>query len=217
MGKPVALPIIIIKDVDFTYDVFKTVCTEVIETTPQEVCKYKYDNKLEDTYGKTYEVTFEKKTNYELITVCHPGYGNYNSQPGYGGYGSHSYHKSFNWKLQGCKDVMQETHYRSPVVTNVKVPVQVSYPEPTIECYDKPIELPVIQCADIQEERTIQVPMTENYEVSVDICRSKLVDPSCKKATLELPKQVCQELNLGYETVDTYSKPEPSYAPSPYA
>merc|ERR1711981_1090575 len=42
--EPLALPIKIIKDVDYTYDIFKTVCIETTETRPQKVCKYTYDN-----------------------------------------------------------------------------------------------------------------------------------------------------------------------------
>jgi len=176
---PVALPIKIIVDVDFTYTVTRTVCTESIDVIPQEVCTYSYDQKTEDTTAKTVEVTFEKQTDVQMVTVCQPGHG-------YGGYG-HNY----------CKEVAQETAYNVPVVTPVDVPVTVAYPEPKKTCVDKPINLPVVTCADLSEERTIQVPTVEDSEVTVDKCVAKLGAPACQAVELTLPKQVCKELTYG--------------------
>ena len=83
-----------------TCKVEKTVCTESTETVPLEVCKYSYNQVTETGYGKTYEVTFKKKTDFELVTRCYPAYGydheNYKSS----GYG-HKKHSSFKWKKQG--------------------------------------------------------------------------------------------------------------------
>jgi len=208
----VPLPIKIIKDVDFTYDIIKTVCTESIETVPFEVCKYTYKNKYEDTFGKSFEVTFEKKIDFQIITVCHPSRGEYVPTASYhDGYGQQSYHKNFKWWGQGCKEVQQEMKYKSPVVTQLDIPVRVSYPATKVSCFEKTIELPVIQCTEIEEERTIQVPTTVDSEVDCDVCYSKLVEPSCKKIGLNLPKQVCKEHQLGYKVE---SKPAPSYAPT---
>ena len=195
---PVALPIKIIVDIDFTYTVTRTVCTESIEVVPQEVCTYSYDQTTEDTTAKTVEVTFEKIVDVQMVTVCQPGHG-------YGGYG-HNY----------CKEVAQETAYNAPVVTPVDVPVTVAYPAPVKTCVDKPINLPVVTCADLTEDRTIQVPTVEDSEVTVDKCVAKLGEPACQKVELTLPKQVCKELAYGDAHVP-HAAPAYPAAPAPEA
>merc|ERR1711935_501147 len=105
---------------------------------------------------------------------------------GYGGYG-HNY----------CKEVAQET----------------AYPVPIKSCVDKPIDLPVVSCADLTEERTITVPSVEDSEVTVQKCVAKLGAPACSAVELTLPKQVCKELTYGHAH-DTHPAPEPAYAPS---
>merc|ERR1711971_324340 len=120
----VELPIKIIVEVDFTYTVVRTVCTESIEVVPQEVCSYSYTTTEEETTAKTVEVTFEKKEDVQMVTVCQPGhhgYGGYGH--GHGGYG-HNY----------CKEVAQTTAYNVPVVTPIDVPVTVAYPTPVKTC-----------------------------------------------------------------------------------
>jgi len=189
----VSLPIKIIVDVDFTYTVTRTVCSVSIDVIPQEVCSYSYEQKTEDTTAKTVEVTFEKKTDVQMVTVCQPGHG-------YGGYG-HNY----------CKEVAQETAYNVPVVTPVDVPVTVAYPEPIKTCVDKPIDLPVVSCEDLSEERTIQVPSVEDSEVIVPKCVAKLGAPACQAVELTLPKQVCKELAYG----DAHVPHAPHPAPAP--
>merc|ERR1711971_1091404 len=57
----VELPIKIIVEVDFTYTVVRTVCTESIEVVPQEVCSYSYTTTEEETTAKTVEVTLKRK------------------------------------------------------------------------------------------------------------------------------------------------------------
>jgi len=196
----VALPIKIIVDIPYTYTVTRTVCTESIDVVPQEVCTYSYGQKTEDTTAKTVEVTFEKKTDVQMVTVCQPGPAGY-GHGGYGGYG-HNY----------CKEVAQETAYNVPVVTPVDVPVTVAYPEPIKACVDKPINLPVVTCADISEERTIQVPSVEDSEVIVAKCVAGLGEPACQKVELTLPKQVCKELAYGH-AAEVHEAP--AYAPAP--
>merc|ERR1712037_813275 len=117
----------------YQYTVTRTVCTESIEVVPQEVCTYSYEQVEEGTTAKTVTVTFEKQEKVQMVTVCQPGH------QGYGGYG-HSYGHNY------CKEVAQTTAYNVPVVT----------PKPVKTCVDKPINLPVVTCADIAEERTIQ-------------------------------------------------------------
>merc|ERR1711971_1554723 len=85
----IALPIKVIEDIPYTYTVTRTVCTESIEVVPQEVCTYYYEQESADTVAKTVEVTFEKVTNVQMVTVCAPGHQGY-GHGGYGGYG-HNY------------------------------------------------------------------------------------------------------------------------------
>merc|ERR1711935_814539 len=194
------LPIKLIEDIDFTYTVTRTVCTESIEEIPQEVCVYKYNQKTEDTTAKTVEVTFKKVTDVQMVTVCQPGPAGYGGHGGYGGYG-HNY----------CKEVAQETAYNVPVVTPVDIDVTVAYPVPSKICVDKPISLPVVQCNVIEEDRTIKVPSVVDSEVTVAKCVAKLGAPDCQKVELTLPKQVCKELTYGH------AEEVGHHAPAPYA
>merc|ERR1711910_174097 len=172
------LPIAIKKivDVPYTYTITRTVCTESIEVVPQEVCTYFYEQETADTVAKTVEVTFEKVTNVQMVTVCAPGHQGY-GHGGYGGYG-HNY----------CKEVAQETAYNVPVVTPVDIPVTVAYPAPKKVCVDKPISLPVVTCSDITSEKTIQVPSVVDDEVVVAHCKAEIGAPACQKVELTLPK-----------------------------
>merc|ERR1739848_591931 len=147
--------------------------------------------------AKTVEVTFEKQEKVQMVTVCQPGH------QGYGGDG-HSYGHNY------CKEVAQTTAYNIPVVTPVDVPAPVK------TCFDKPINLPVVTCADISEERTIQVPSVVDSEVTVAKCVAGLGAPACQKVELTLPKQVCVELVYGYAHEPA---PAPAYpaAPAPHA
>merc|ERR1712203_1066914 len=198
----VELPIKIIVEVDFTYTVVRTVCTESIEVVPQEVCSYSYTTTEEETTAKTVEVTFEKQTDVQMVTVCQPGH------HGYGGYGHGGYGHNY------CKEVAQETAYNVPVVTPVDIPVTVAYPAPEKTCVDKPISLPVVTCADISEEKTIQVPTVVDSEVVVAHCKAEIGVPACQKVELTLPKQVCVQLVYGYAH-EPAPHPEPAYAPAP--
>merc|ERR1739838_281618 len=205
----VELPIKIIVEVDFTYTVVRTVCTESIEVVPQEVCSYSYTTTEEETTAKTVEVTFEKKEGVQMVTVCQPGH------QGYGGYG----HGHGGYGHNYCKEVAQTTAYNVPVVTPIDVPVTVAYPTPVKTCVDKPIDLPVVTRADLTEERTIQVPAVEDTVVVTQKCVSALGAPACQAVELTLPKQVCKELNYGHahETADYAPAPAPAYAPAPHA
>merc|ERR1712088_940600 len=181
-----------IVDVEFCYDVTRTVCTETIEEIPNEVCTYSYQQKEEDTTAKTVEVTFEKKTDTQMVTVCQPtGYGYGHGGYGHGGYG-HNY----------CNEVAQETQYNVPVVTPVDVPVTVAYPKPIKTCVNKPILLPRVSCEDLTENKCITVPEVEDATESVEKCITELDAPACQKVELTLPKPV------------HHPAPEPAYAPA---
>jgi len=194
----IALPIKLIEDIDFTYTITRTVCTESINVIPQEVCVYKYNQKTEDTTAKTVEVTFEKVTDVQMVTVCQPG------PHGYGGYG-HNY----------CQEVAQETAYNVPVVTPVDIPVTVAYPEPEKVCVDKPISLPVVSCEDLKEEKTIKVPTVVESEVTVAMCIAKIGEPDCQTVELTLPKQRCIELAYGHAHNVHHAPAHHAPAPAP--
>merc|ERR1712038_1659272 len=196
----VDLAIKVIVDKEFTYTVTRTVCTESIEEIDNEVCTYSYQPKVEATMGKTVEVTFEKKEDVQMVTVCQPGH------HGYGGYGHGGYGHNY------CKEVAQTTAYNVPVVTPVDIPVEVKYPSPVKTCVDKPINLPVVSCEDLVEERTITVPSVEDSTVTVAKCVAGLGEPACQKVELTLPKQVCVELVYGY--AHEPAPAAPAYAPA---
>jgi len=188
-------------DVEFCYDVTRTVCTESINEIPNEICTYSYNKKYEDTTAKTVEVSFEKQTDVQMVTVCQP------SHHGYGGYGHHGY-GGYGGYGKYCKEVAQETAYNVPVVTPVDVPVKVSYPSPLKTCVNKPIALPVVSCADLVERKCITVPEIMDDIESVEKCQTQLGAPACNDVELTLPKQVCVELVYGYahEEAPAYGK-----------
>merc|ERR1711976_1153443 len=144
-----------------------------MEEIDNEVCSYSYQQKEEATTAKTVEVTFEKQTDVQMVTVCQPGH-----VYGYG----HSYGHNY------CKEVAQETAYNVPVVTPVDVDVTVAYPEPIKTCVNKPISLPRVSCEDLSEEKCITVPEIEPVTESVDKCVSGLGAPNCQAVELTLPK-----------------------------
>merc|ERR1712007_407543 len=97
-----------------------------------------------------------------------------------------------------CKEVAQETCYNVPVVTPVEPAVEVAYPEPIKSCVNKPIDLIVISCEDLTEEK----------------CITQLAAPACQTVDLTLPKQVCKEINYGYAE-DVHEVVPVTYAPTP--
>jgi len=184
------------------YPVTRTVCTESIEEIDNEVCTYSYQPKTEATTAKTVEVSFEKKCETQMVTVCQPqqyGYGH-----GHGGYG-HNY----------CKEVAQETCYNVPVVTVVEPPVEVVYPEPIKTCVNKPISLPRISCEDLTEERCITVPEVETVSETLEKCVTVLGEPACQAVELTLPKQVCVEIVYGFAHDAPKHEPAPAYPAAP--
>jgi len=150
----------IIVDVEQCDTITRTVCTESIEVIPQEICTYKYQQKTEDTVATTVEVTFAKKEDVQMVTVCAPGHHGGYGHGGYGGYGGYGKY---------CKEVAQTTQYNVPVVTPVDLPVVVAYPEPIKVCVDKPISLPRVTCEDIVSTKCITVPEVEDAVESVEM------------------------------------------------
>jgi hypothetical protein len=89
-----------IVDKEQCYPVTRTVCSESIETIPNEICVYTYVPKDIETEAKTVSVVYTTFCVTQMVTVCDPGYQQY-------GYG-HKVH---------CKEVAQETCYNAPSAT----------------------------------------------------------------------------------------------------
>merc|ERR1712128_161099 len=176
----------------------RTVCSESIEEIDNEVCTYSYQPKTETTTAKTVEVSFEKKCETQMVTVCQP------QQYGYGH--GHGYGENY------CKEVAQETCVNVPVVTVVEPEVTVTYPEPIKTCVNKPISLPRISCEDLSEEKCITVPEVQDDSETFEKCLTALAAPACQAVELTLPKQVCKEIVYGFahETTE-HEAPAPAY------
>jgi len=200
----IEVPVKRIIDMEQCYPVTRTVCTQSVDVIDNEICVYSYSQKTESTTAKTVTVPYTRECDTQMVTVCQP-------TPGYG---YHAYGHNY------CKEVAQETCYNVPVVTVSEPTVEVAYPEPIKSCVQKPIDLIVISCEDITEEKCIIVPeVMDDIEVH-DKCITQLGAPHCNTVELTLPKQVCKEINYGYaENVHeaepvTYAPP-PTYAPAP--
>ena len=179
------------------YTTTRTICTVSDEDIDNEVCQYKYQNRIEKTNGKTVEIEFEKECETQMVTVCEPAvYGPKSRPPPLYGYAHHG-HVSEHY----CKEVAQETCSHVPIVKIVEPPVEVRYPEPIKACTNKPIHLPRISCEDISVERCIDVPEVKDTTETVRKCTTT-ISPGCQPADLMLPQQVCNELTYGH--VDPY-------------
>merc|ERR1712203_801732 len=148
---PVELAIKIIVDKEFNYQVTRTVCTESIDIIPNEVCSYAYQQKTEETTAKTVEVTFEKKEDVQMVTVCQPGHHGY----GYGSYG-HNY----------CKEVA----YPEAIKTCVDKPI--SLPRVTCEdiVEDRTITVPEVEDSVVLVEKggtKLAAPACQKVELTL--------------------------------------------------
>ena len=190
-------PIKIVASKSQCYTTTRTICTVSDEEIENEVCQYKYQNRIEKTKAKTVEIEFSKECTTQMVTVCEPaGYGPQPVPPPLYGYTRHG-HVSEHY----CKEVAQETCEHVPVVKIIEPSVEVRYPEPIKSCTDKPIHLPQISCEDISVERCIDVPEVKDSTETIRKC-STVISPGCQEADLMLPKQVCSELTYGH--VDPY-------------
>ena len=186
-------PIKVVTSKSQCYTTTRTVCTVSDENIDNEVCEYKYQNRIEVTTAKTVDIEFSRECDTQMVTVCEPaGYG---PKPLYG-YAKHG-HISEHY----CKEVAQETCSNIPILKIIEPTVEVTYPEPTKSCTNRPIHLPRISCEDISAERCIDVPEVKDSSELIRKC-STTISPSCQGADLMLPKQVCNELNFGH--VDPY-------------
>jgi len=139
---------------------------------------YKYQEKSEEASATNYEIIFEKECQLQMKTVCQPSAG--------AGY--------TKIEDQYCKEEEQETCYKVPMVMPKLETVTVTYPEPIMECKQKPITIPRVTCQDVNEEKCFIVPQIINDTMLVEKCKVSLGAPSCQFLELILPKQVCTEL-----------------------
>merc|ERR1711970_1520530 len=72
--------------------------------------------------------------------------------------------------------------------------VTVKYPEPRMNCMEKPITIPQITCQDVNEEKCFIIPEIIDDIILVEKCEVSVGAPSCQVLELILPKQVCTEL-----------------------
>merc|ERR1712025_948800 len=180
--EPVTVVVKRIVDKEQCYPVTRTVCSESVEAVPNEICVYAYQAKEVPTEAKTVAVVYTTPCTTQMVTVCEPGY-----QP-YGGYG-HDVH---------CKEVAEETCYNAPTLEDDIQPQTVQFPEPIKQCVNKPIDLVVVSCEDLVEEKCIIVPEVEVSEETHEVCRTELGEPDCNTVTLDLPKERCIEIVYGY-------------------
>ena len=170
-----------IVDKEQCYPVTRTVCSESIETIPNEICVYTYRPKDIETEAKTVSVVYTTPCVTQMVTVCDPGYQQY-------GYG-HEVH---------CKEVAQETCYNAPELKDDIQPQTLVVPEPTKVCVDKPLEVIRVSCEDIIAEKCITVPEVEEAEETHEVCRTEIGAPDCNPIVLDLPKERCIEIVYGY-------------------
>merc|ERR1711881_499394 len=142
----IEVPVKRIIDMEQCYPMTRTVCSESVDVIDNEICVYSYSQKTEATTAKTVTVPYTRECDTQMVTVCQP-------TPGYG---YHAYGHNY------CKEVAQETCYNVPVVTVSEPAVEVAYPEPVKSCVQKPIDLIVISCEDITEEKCIIVPEVQD-------------------------------------------------------
>lgn len=186
-------PIKIVASKSQCYTTTRTICTIEVEDIENEVCQYKYQNRIQETKAKTVEIEFIKECSSQMVTVCEPaGYGSEPLPPLLYGYARHGYVSEHY-----CKEVAQETCSHVPTVKIIEPAVEVTYPEPIKSCTNQPISLPKIICDDLSVESCIDVPDAKDSTESIRKCPT-VISPSCQGADLMLPKQVCSEISFGH-------------------
>merc|ERR1719481_1439876 len=101
---------------------------------------------------------------------------------------------------QYCKVEEQENCFNVPMVIPKQETITVKYPEPVMDCMQKPISLPQVTCQDVTEEKCFLVPEIADDMVMVEKCEVSLGAPTCQVLELTLPKQLCTEF--------VYTEPE---------
>jgi len=199
------LPIKIIVDVDYCYDVTRTVCVETIEVIPQEVCVYKYVQKTEDTVAKTVVVNFEKKTNVQMVTVCQPHHAPapYHPAPVYGhaapAYGHHGTH--FRGHHIGKREAEAEPEAEASAEADAQyggygygkyckeVAQETAYNVPVLA----PVDIAVTVAYPEPQKVCIDKPISLPVVVCSDIIEPKCIKvPSVEDSTVTVSKCIAQ-------------------------
>merc|ERR1711892_572337 len=128
-----------------------TVCSKSEEELVNEICVYSYQNKTEDTMATNYEIAFEKECKTQKVSVCQPS-------------------ADYEDGEQDCKEEEQETCYNVPMVLPKQETLTVTYPEPMMDCKQKPITIPRVTCEDVTEEMCTIVPDIMNDIVMMEKC-----------------------------------------------
>lgn len=149
------------------------------------LCTIGYGSKPEKAEATTVDVSFQRECAKQMVTVCEPQY----QQQSYG-YQKGSY--------QHCKEIGQETCYNKPEVKPKQTQVDVKVPVPKQNCQPMRVELPTVECEDVEEERCVPLPALEPADVQAEQCTVDVGPPECRNVELVLPKQVCQEVIYGH-------------------
>merc|ERR1711892_93620 len=169
------MPVKTITDREQCMNITHTVCSKSEEELVNEICVYSYQNKTEDTMATNHEIAFEKECKTQKVSVCQPS-------------------ADYEDGEQDCKEEEQETCYNVPMVLPKQETLTVTYPEPMMDCKQKPISIPRVTCEYVTEEMCTIVPDIMNDIVMMEKCEVYLGSPPCQVMELTLPKQVCTEL-----------------------
>ena len=167
----------VVVDREQCYPVTRTVCTQQTVVVPNEICVYEYSPLSIETEAVTATVSYSTPCVTQIVTVCDPGYA---------------------YSEVHCKDVEQETCYNAPELEEDIQPRTVVVPEPQQVCQDKPIDLVIVECADITTDKCITVPEIQDEEVTLQVCKTELGEPDCNEVSLDLPKESCIDIVYGY-------------------
>jgi len=183
---------------DQCFKIARTVCNEEVEEKDNELCVYEYN--MEDLEGeaKTVQVDYKNRCETTQQEYCPP-------QQGYG----HGYCKHLNTKV--C--------YNEPSLSSETKRVTLGRPVASKSCQNNRVSVPKVVCEDVEVEKCIPLPYTEDVEVTLDKCRAELGEQECEETVLTLPKQVCEEIKEHYQpppAAPVHHAPGPSYhAPGP--
>ena len=86
-----------------------------------------FDSRKLETTAKSVEVRFEETCHSSVVTLCD----------------AELYDQDYQHQ---CRDIVQETCTRDPVLSSTTPAVTVKYPEPVLFCAELHINVPKIQC-----------------------------------------------------------------------
>jgi len=192
--RKVTLPTKELVNRDKCFKIIRTVCKEKVETLDNELCVYEYNMDELDALARSVKVEYKKRCESTRQEYCPP-------QQGYG----HGYCKHQNTKV--C--------YNEPRVSSKNERVKMGRPVPKKACQNNRVRVPKVECEDVEVEKCISLPYTENVEVSLDKCRAELGKHECEETVLTLPKQVCEEIKESNKSSPVHGEPTAAYHQQP--